>query len=130
VQQSFVVTANAATAASTLSVSPPIVLSGAYQNVVIPTVSATAAGTAEGTASSTYPVTLAFHKNAFAVATADLVMPNGVDFSARQVLDGISMRIVRAYDINNDKFPCRLDVLFGAKTIRAQHAVRIENNGA
>jgi hypothetical protein len=130
VQQSFVVTANAATAASTLSVSPPIVLSGAYQNVVIPSVSATAAGTAEGTASSTYPVTLAFHKNAFAVATADLVMPNGVDFSARQVLDGISMRIVRAYDINNDKFPCRLDVLFGAKTIRAQHAVRIENNGA
>ncbi len=129
VLQSFVLTAASLTAASTVSVSPPIILSGAYQNVVIPTVSATAASTAEGTALSTYPVSLAFQKNAFAVATADLVMPNGVDFKAREVLDGISMRIVRAYDINNDKFPCRLDVLFGAKTLRPQHAVRIENNG-
>lgn len=130
VQQSFVVTADAVTGGTTLSISPSIVLSGAYQNVTIPTVSATAATTAEGIASSTYPISLAYHKNAFAFATADLVMPRGVDFSARQVLDGISMRIVRQYDINNDKFPCRLDVLFGAKTLRAQHAVRMEFNGA
>ena len=34
-------------------------------------------------------------------------MPQGVDFAAREVMDGLSMRIVRAYDINNDKFPCR-----------------------
>ena len=40
-------------------------------------------------------------------------MPQGVDFSAREVFDGISIRIVRMYDINNDKFPCRLDVLYG-----------------
>jgi hypothetical protein len=57
-------------------------------------------------------------------------MPNGVDFKAREVLDGISMRIVRQYDINNDKFPCRLDVLWGAKTLRPQHAVRMQFNGS
>ena len=34
-----------------------------------------------------------------------LVMPQGVDFAAREVMDGLSIRIVRAYDINNDKFP-------------------------
>jgi hypothetical protein len=46
---------------------------------------------------------LAYQKGAFAFATADLVMPKGVDFAAREVFDGISMRIVRQYDINNDK---------------------------
>jgi hypothetical protein len=55
-------------------------------------------------------------------------MPQGVDFASRQVLDGVSMRIVRAYDINNDKFPCRLDVLYGYKTLRAQLACRYHNN--
>jgi hypothetical protein len=32
------------------------------------------------------------------------------------------------YDINNDKFPCRLDVLYGYKTLRAQLAARYHNN--
>jgi hypothetical protein len=44
------------------------------------------------------------------------------------VQDGISMRIVRQYDINSDKFPCRLDVLYGYKTIRPQLAARLHNN--
>ncbi len=35
------------------------------------------------------------------------------------------MRIVRAYDINNDVFPCRIDVLYGYKTIRPQMACRV-----
>jgi hypothetical protein len=51
-----------------------------------------------------------------------------VDFAAREVYDGISMRIVRAYDINTDKFPCRIDVLYGYKTLRAQLACRYHNN--
>jgi hypothetical protein len=69
-----------------------------------------------------------YQKEAFAFATADLVMPDGVDFARREVLDGISMRIVRAYDINNDKFPCRLDILYGYKAIRPEFAVRYHNN--
>jgi hypothetical protein len=55
-------------------------------------------------------------------------MPNGVDFAAREVMDGLSMRIVRAYDINNDQFPCRLDILYGYKTLRAALAARYHNN--
>jgi len=130
VQQSFVLTADAASGATSISISPSIILSGAYQNVVIPTVAQSATGTAEGTAASTYPVSLAFHRDAFAFVTADLVMPKGVDFSAREVMDGISMRIVRQYDISNDKFPCRLDVLWTAKSIRPQLACRMEFNGS
>jgi hypothetical protein len=37
----------------------------------------------------------------------------------------ISMRIVRQYDINNDRMPCRVDVLYGFNTIRAPMACRI-----
>ena len=52
-------------------------------------------------------------------------MPEGVHFAARKILDGISMRIVRQYDINNDNIPCRIDVYYGYKTIRPELAVRV-----
>ena len=55
-------------------------------------------------------------------------MPDGVDFAKREVMDGISMRIVRQYTISNDQFPTRLDVLYGYKTLRAQLAARLHNN--
>jgi hypothetical protein len=38
------------------------------------------------------------------------------------------MRIVRQYDINNDNIPCRLDVLYGYKTIRPELACRLGFN--
>ena len=108
---------------------PAIVLTGPRQNI---SAAPTAGGaitkhesdrsTAIG-ASADYQISLGYHKDAFAFATADLKMPKGVDFSAREVMDGISMRIIQAYDINNDKFPCRLDVLYGYKTLREQLAV-------
>ncbi len=78
-----------------------------------------------GSASTAYEQHLAYHKDFCTFATADLEMPDGVDFASRQVYDGISLRIVRAYDINNDNFPCRIDVLYGYKTVRPQLACRI-----
>lgn len=128
VLQQFVLTADYAGGAGTISISPSIVLAGGRQNVTIPSGSATAALTFAGTASTAHGISLAYHKTAFAFATADLVMPRGVDFAARESLDGISMRIVRQFDINNGKFPCRLDVLYGFKTLRPQLACRLANN--
>jgi len=81
-----------------------------------------------GVASTAHGISLAYQKGAFAFATADMVMPHGVDFACREVFDGISMRIVRQYDISGDKFPCRLDVLYGYKTVRPQLACRLANN--
>jgi hypothetical protein len=72
-----------------------------------------------------YPQNLVYHKDAITFATADLVMPQGVDMASRQVHNGISMRIVRQYDINNDRMPCRVDVLYGFAVIRPQIAVRM-----
>ena len=78
-----------------------------------------------GAASSQYPQNLVYHKDAITFATADLLMPQGVDMASRQVHNGISMRIVRQYDINNDRMPCRIDVLYGFAAIRPQMAVRM-----
>lgn len=124
----FVVTADYAGGAGSLSFAPAIYTSGGRQNVVAAGIANGVAVAKIGGASAIYKPSLAFHKDAFAFATADLVMPQGVDFASRQVLDGISMRIVRQYDINNDKFPCRLDVLYGYKTIRPELACRILSN--
>lgn len=127
VLQQFVVTADAAGGAGTWSISPAMISTGAKQNInALP--ADNAAITFLGSASTAVGTSLLYQKEAFAFATADLVMPKGVDFAAREVLDGISMRVVRAYDINNDKFPCRLDVLYGYKTLRAQLAARLHNN--
>lgn len=127
VLQQFVVTADATSGANTWSVSPSFVSTGARQNInALP--ADNAAITFLGTASTAVGTSLLYQKDAFAFATADLVMPKGVDFAAREVFDGISMRIVRQYDINNDKFPARLDVLYGYKTLRASQATRLHNN--
>jgi len=128
VLQQFVVTSDYAGGAGTLNFAPAIYTSGGRQNVVAAGIANGVAIAKVGGASAIYKPSLAFHKDAFAFATADLIMPGGVDFASRQVLDGISMRIVRQYDINNDKFPCRLDVLYGYKTIRPQLACRILSN--
>lgn len=126
--QQFVATAAFAGGAGTVSIAPAIILSGPTQNVAIPSPNATATLTIAGSTSTPYGISMAYHKSAFAFATADMIMPRGVDFAAREVFDGISMRIVRQYDINNDKFPCRLDVLYGFKSIRPQLACRLANN--
>lgn len=128
VLQQFVVTSDYSGGAGTLNFAPAIYTSGGRQNVVAAGIANGVAIAKVGGASAIYKPSLAFHKDAFAFATADLVMPGGVDFASRQVQDGISMRIVRQYDINNDKFPCRLDVLYGYKTIRPQLACRILSN--
>ncbi|WP_309607152.1 P22 phage major capsid protein family protein [Phenylobacterium sp.] len=127
VLQQFAVAADYAGGAGSLSLTPSIVMAGAYQNVIVPVPSATAALVFPGAASTPYGISMAYQKGAFAFATADMVMPRGVDFAAREVFDGVSMRIVRQYDINSDKFPCRLDVLYGFKTLRPQLACRLAN---
>jgi hypothetical protein len=78
-----------------------------------------------GAASSQYAQNLVYHKDAITFATADLLLPQGVDMAARSVHNGISLRVVRQYDINNDRMPCRVDVLYGFSTIRPQMACRI-----
>jgi hypothetical protein len=126
--QQFVITTDYAGGAGDIAFSPAIYTSGARQNVVAAGMANGSAITKIGGASAVYKPSIAFHRDAFAFATADLVMPKGVDFSARENFEGLSIRIVRQYDINTDKYPCRLDILYGYKTLRAQLASRILSN--
>lgn len=127
--QQFVVTADSGASATSLSISPSLTATGARQNVdSVPADNAAIVKIGAG-ASETLNGTLAYHKDAFTFATADLLLPNGVDFKSRQVFDGVSLTIVRDYDIVNHKMPCRLDILFGQKATRPQLASRIHADG-
>ena len=126
--QQFVVTAaqtGVSNALANMAISPPIYTSTSALATVDSFPADNAAVTFVGTASTSYPQNMIYHKDAIAFATADLVLPTGVDMAARAVHNGISMRVVRAYDINNDRMPCRIDVLYGFSTIRPQMACRL-----
>jgi hypothetical protein len=127
--QQFVVTADSGASATSLSISPPIITSGGAQNVSGSPTNGGAISKIGAGASELLTSSMAYHKDAFCFGTADLIMPEGVHFAGREVYDGISLRVVRAYDINNDQFPCRTDILFGSATLRAQLATRIHADG-
>lgn len=131
--QQFVVTSQVTVSgagAATLTVAPTPILAGT--DIANGTVTSLAGGTITPAfsglaAGATSVQNLAYHQDAFTMATADLEMPSGsgVDFAARETYDGISMRIVRGFDINNDQFPCRIDVLAGFASLRPELACRI-----
>lgn len=127
--QQFVITADSGTSATTLAISPAIVATGAYQNVSNGAANTQAIVKVGAGASETLTQSLAYHRDAFTFVTADLELPKGVDFAAREVMDGISMSMVRDFSVSDRTFPCRLDVLYGYKAIRAPLATRVHNDG-
>lgn len=129
VLRNFVITADAGAGSTSLSVYPNPIFSGQFQNVTsstgtIPSGTASIISGNSGSAAS-YAQNIAYHKDAFAMATADLLLPQGVDMAARASADGFSIRMVRQYDINSDQLPTRLDVLYGFATCYPQLACRI-----
>ncbi len=125
----FVVTADVTASGAglaTIPIFPALTASGAFQTVTAAPAD-NAAIVVLGTASTSGILNLAFHRDAFVLGCADLMLPQGVHQAAR-VSDpdlGMSIRMVRAYDINNDKFPCRLDILYGWKSIYPELACRV-----
>lgn len=125
--QQFVVTAPVGASGTSVSFSPEIIASGPRQNVTNG-IANNSALTKVGGASAAHDISLGFHRDAFAFATADLVLPSGMDMASRKVQDGLSLRFVRGFDINNSTFVSRFDILYGYKTIRPQLAFRWANN--
>ena len=121
-QQFTVLTAQAG--AGTLSIAPPIITAGEYQNVSVAPAN-NAALTFLGAASTAYKQSLLFQKGFACFATADLVMPNNVHMASRRQFEGISMRLVSDYDIVKDRVYTRLDVLYGFKVLRPQLACKV-----
>jgi len=126
--QQFVCTATATASSgawTSVAISPAIYTSTNALATVDSFPADNAAVTFVGTASTQYPQNLVYHKDAITLATADLLLPQGVDMASRQVHNGISLRVVRQYDINNDRMPCRIDVLYGYSAIRPPMACRL-----
>lgn len=130
----FVVTAPAPAGATTINIYPAIIPAGSggaqvqYQTVTSsPVNNATILPFFQ--ASSTFRKNLAFTPEAITFATADLVVPErGVVEAAREVFDGVSMRMITAYDIVTDALITRLDVLYGALYIRPEWAVIVADS--
>jgi hypothetical protein len=131
--QQFVVTAlGTADGAGnmTVGISPSIITTGAFQTVTV-SPAAGAALTFAGTASTPYGINLAFHKDAFTFATADLVdVSKEGAWGARETFEGISMRIARQYAIGTDTVPTRIDVLYGSACLYPELACRVANQPA
>lgn len=124
-QQFTVTAAVTGSSTATLNISPALYTAGNALATVFSFPQASAVVTMVGSALTSYPQNLIYHKDAISFATADLLLPQGVDMASRQVHNGISLRIVRQYDINNDRLPCRIDVLYGFNAIRPVTAVRL-----
>lgn len=84
-----------------------------------------AAITVVGTASTAYPQNLGFHKNALALVTCPLELPDSAVFKARANWRGLSIRVIKAYDIDSDDEVIRLDILYGTKAIYPELGVRL-----
>lgn len=131
--QQFVVTADGSADSGgnlTISFQPALQSTGAYQNIDSLPVDEAAITFVERVADdgTSTPQNIAFHKDAFVLGMADLILPGGVDMAARasDPESGISIRLVRAYDISNDRLPMRCDILYGYKTLFPELACRIQ----
>jgi hypothetical protein len=116
-------TGTASSAVVTVNFEPAMIDTGPYATIdTLP--GASAAVTIVGSITEPYPQNLAFHKNAFALVTVPIEMPHNV-WGARETYNGLSIRIIKDYNVDTDEEICRLDVLYGVKTLYPELACRI-----
>lgn len=117
--------------ATSITISPAIIVSGPHMNCI------GASGAADPSDGDTITFlgdatannrSLLFQKGFAAFATADLYLPKGTDMASRQVYDGISLRLVRDYNISKDQILTRIDILYGFKVLRPQLGVVIDDD--
>lgn len=129
----FVVTANVSSDGAgnaTIPISGPsgfgIVTAGPFQTVTNSPVSGQAINV-QGAANTNSYRGLVFHPDAFALGCADLPLYGGTDMAERAASKelGLSIRIIKAYDIFEDRAPVRCDILYGYCTKYPELAVRV-----
>ena len=110
---------------ATLPIFPPLYDSD-HQFATVDSLPANdAALTMTGTEDASYPINMAFHRDAFVLGTADLLVPQGTHSAHAENYEGISMRIVQDFDIQTNKFITRIDVLYGWATVYGELACRL-----
>lgn len=133
VLQSFLVTANTSSDGSgnaTIVISPAIIAGGAYQNVTARPADTAAITVTSGAANTTYTNNLIWHRDAFTFVSPKQELPGGMDMAYQASLadeGGVSLRFVRGFDITNNKFVSRFDILWGGAVTLPNFGVRRTN---
>ncbi len=133
VLQSFVVTANVSSdgaGAATVIISPAIIAGGAYQNVTARPAASAALTITSGGAGLTYTQNILWHRDAFTFVSPKQELPGGMDMATQASLadeGGVSLRFVRGFDITNNKFVSRFDILWGGAVTLPNFGVRRTN---
>lgn len=134
--QQFTLTADISDTSGSIAlpISPSIITSGQLQTVSASpannaAITVWSANPVAGTlATTSSPVSMLFHPDAFAFVSADLVKPgNGATSQTiRSQEYGMAIRWVQQYQIGTDQNPSRLDILIGAATLQPRMAVRVQ----
>lgn len=118
--QQFNVTANVLNGATSIPIYPAIVVAPAAYGTVTASPGAGAVISLLGAPNTVYRKNVAYVPEAMTLATADLPMPRGVNEAARETYDGISLRMISDYDVTNDLFITRIDILYGYTMLRPE----------
>ena len=117
------VTSNGAGQVS-IAVTPALIATGAQKTVsALPADNAVI--TVAGAAGSSYPVNLAFDRDAFAFVSAPLAAEGGMSVMEVDEDSGLGIRLVRFYDGRSDLTLTRVDCLGGFAALRPSTACRI-----
>ncbi len=115
-----------------MTISPATYLTGSRQNVCSSASAQLATTdfnsktlTAVGNASTSYPMGLMYHPEAYQFVTADLPLMDDAHKCTRRVKDGLSMRLWMASDIRNDELLMRIDILYGMAALRPSWGCRM-----
>lgn len=118
----FTVTANVAAAATTIPIYPAITPGNVAYGTVTASPASGALITLVGGAGVTFRKNFVMDPMAISMASADLPLPKNMDMAGRENYDGISMRFLRGFDVTNDVFISRLDILYGYVSPRPEWA--------
>jgi hypothetical protein len=131
--QQFVVTADVTAQATTtntttLTISPPMIVTGPHQNCTYSGDLDDNAITVIGSPSTAYRQNMVYHKNSMALAMVPMEMPQAAYNGSRQSYKGMSVRVIPIYDGTNDISKWRLDLLYGRKLIDPRLCVRLSGS--
>jgi P22 coat protein - gene protein 5 len=119
-----------ASGALSMAISPAIIAGGAFQNVTARPAAGAAITITSGAANQTYTNNIIWHKDAVTFVSPKQELPGGMDMAYQASLadeGGISLRFVRGFDITNNRFISRFDVLWGAAVTLPNFVVRRTN---
>lgn len=119
------------TGAAEVTISPPMITSGAFQNVSAAPANSAAVvwmgdATATNTDATTYNFSSVFRKEAIALVSAKLTMPfSGEASYSTDPETGLTVRYWRSSDSTNDTHMHRFDVLYGTKMVDPRRGTRL-----